>query len=295
MSVLFDALAYALKRPSLHTVGFWNLLAGVIGGFMALYSGYLAERHLLGTEIPGDLIAAHRYVALGAIILFGILLCARLIQSRPAGSFNLRGAPGYLLLAIIAGGLLGSSGRSGHQLVFEAAAGVMQPERPRVAVLPDAGASHHAVWAFGSPGKPTYGRPSLSPRTARVRAGLYLRRISPGKPLLRNRNGCKEVHIPLLHNNLPVAGVRVDPETGRLLARGEYVCAKTVRMGAQDLARHIRESLANASVGATAWQGGHGAYWNVPFFRSGKMIDILRISVFDGSLVPLTTEPVARE
>lgn len=295
MSVLFDALAYALKRPSLYTVGFWNLLAGVIGGFMALYSGYQAERHLLGTEIPGDLIASHRYVALGAIILFGILLCVRLIQSRPWRSFDLRWAPGYLLVAIIAGGLLASSGRSGHQLVFEAAAGVMQPEQPRVAVLPDAGASHYAVWAFGPPGKPAYGRPSLSPGTARLRAGLYLRKISPGKPLIRVRNGCKEVHIPLLHKNLPVAAVRVDPETGRLLARSEYVCAKKIRMRTQDLARHIRESLAQARVGATAWQGGHGAYWNVPFFQSGKMIDILRISIFDGSLVPLTTGPDASE
>ncbi len=295
MSVLFDALAYALKRPSLHTVGFWNLLTGVIGGFVALYSGYLAERRLLGMEIPGDLINSHRYFALGAMILFGALLCARLIQSRPWRSFDLRGAPGYLLIAIIAGGLLASSGRSGNQLVFEAAAGVMQPEQPRVAVLPEAGASHHAVWAFGPSGKPAYGRPSLSPRTARVRAGLYLRSISPGKPLLRIRNGCKEVHIPLLHENLPVAGVRVDPLTGRFLARSEYICAKEIRMGAQALEAHIRESLDQARVGATAWQGGHGAYWNVPFFKSGKMISILRISVFDGSLVPLTTEPVASE
>ncbi|MFQ5458727.1 MAG: DUF2231 domain-containing protein, partial [Myxococcota bacterium] len=47
MSVLFDALGYALGRPALHAVGFWNLVAGVGGGIAALYSGYLSERDLL--------------------------------------------------------------------------------------------------------------------------------------------------------------------------------------------------------------------------------------------------------
>lgn len=295
MSVLFDALGYALGRPALHAVGFWNLVAGVGGGIAALYSGYLSERDLLGMDVPEKLIASHSNVALAAIVLFGALLALRLLWTRRHGAHDFPRAPLYLLVAVIAGGLLAASGRSGNRLVFGAAAGVMRPERPRVAVLPQAGASSQTVWAFGPSAKPVYGRPPMSAGSARIRAGIYLRTITPGKPLLRIRNGCKELHVPLMHANVPVAGVRVNPETGRLLGRSENPCAKQLRLPPAEVDAHIHRYLHEAQVGPNTWQGGHGAYWNVPFFKSGRMIDILRISARDGSLVPLAAEPAGDE
>ncbi|MDP3936974.1 MAG: hypothetical protein Q8R92_02425 [Deltaproteobacteria bacterium] len=295
VSVLFDAFGYALRRPSLHVVGLWNLLAGVVGGGAAAYSGYLAEQSLLGLELPAGLMGSHRQMAFLAVVLFAVLLACRLVLRRPAMVLSTRTAPVYLLVAIVAGIMLTSAGRSGNRLVFEAAAGVMTPERPRVAVLPGAGASSQVVWALGATRTPAYGRPSVSPAAARMRAALYLRGLRPGPAFLRVRNGCKELHVTLLHNNLPVLGLRMDPESGQLLARSEQRCAGNVRLPMNEIGPRILQSLREVQVGASAWQGGEGTYWNVPFFKRGRMIDIVRISARDGTIVPLTTVEATKE
>ena len=295
MSVLFDALGFALRRPSLHVVGFWNLLAGVIGGATAAYSGYVAERSLLGLELPAGLLGSHRQMAFLAVALFALLLVCRLLLRQPASVLSARTAPVYLVVAIVAGTFLASAGRSGNRLVFEAAAGVMTPEGPRVAVLPDAGASSQLVWALGAARTPAYGRPAFSPTAARMRAALYLRRVVPGPAFLRVRNGCKELHVTLLHKKLPVLGLRMDPESGQLLARSEQRCADNVRLPMNEIGPRMLQSLREVQVGASAWQGGEGTYWNVPFFKQGRMIDIVRISARDGTIVPLTTAEMAAE
>ncbi len=290
VSVVFDLLGYLLKRPTLRAVGFWNLLAGVLGGGAAAYSGLLAERELLGSDIPADLVGAHREAGLAALAIFALLLLVRLFRGRRAPGFPRGLEPLYLGAALVAAFLLTSAGRSGTQLVFQAAAGVMAPERPRVSVLPDAGASRRAVWAFGASSAPEFGRPPVSPTAARIRASLYLHALVPGKPLLRIRNGCKEIHVPLLHHSRPVAGVRIDPETGKLLTRNEARCSRSVRLSTQEVGSRLLASLRQVRVGPTAWQGGHGAYWNVPLLKSGRMVDILRISVRDGTVIPLAME-----
>jgi uncharacterized membrane protein len=290
VSVIFDLLGYLLKQPTLHVVGFWNLLVGVLGGCAAAYSGLLAERELLGSNIPANLMGSHREAGLAALAIFGLLLLVRIFRRWRDLGFGRRLEPLYLVVALVASYLLTSAGRSGTQLVFQAAAGVMAPEAPRVSVLPDAGASRRAVWAFGVSNAPEYGRPPVSPTAARLRASIYLHSLVPGKPLLRIRNGCKEIHVPLLHHRRPVAGVRIDPETGKLLTRNETRCSRTVRLATQEVGSRLLASLREVRVGPTAWQGGHGAYWNVPLLKSGRMVDILRISVRDGTVIPLATE-----
>jgi uncharacterized membrane protein len=290
VSVVFDVFGYLLKRPALHFVAFWNLLVGVLGGGAAAYSGFLEERELLGSKIPADLMSSHREAGLAALAIFGLLLLLRLFRGWRDPGFGRRLGPLYLAAAILAGFLLTSAGRSGTRLVFEAAVGVMAPESPRVSVLPDAGASRQAVWVFGVPKTPIYGRPRVTPGVARLRAAFYLRSLVPGKPLLRVRNGCKLIHIPLLHDGRPVAHVRIDPETGELLTRNEARCLRSVKLLNQVVLHRLLPSLREVRVGPTAWQGGHGAYWNVPLLKSGRMVDILRISVRDGTVIPLATE-----
>jgi uncharacterized membrane protein len=290
VSVVFDFLGYFLKRPTLRVVAFWNLLIGVVGGSAAAYSGWLAERELLGSSIPADLMGSHREAGLAALAIFALLLLVRLFSGWRKPGLSRRLEPLYLGGALVAAFLLTSAGRTGTQLVFQAAAGVMAPERPLVSVIPDAGASRQAVWAFGASSAPEFGLPPVSPTAARLRATFYLHSLVPGKPLLRIRNGCKEIHVPLLHHSRPVAGVRIDPQTGKLLSRYDAGCSRSVRLPAQEIGSRLLASLREVRVGPTAWQGGHGTYWNVPLLKSGKMVDILHISVRDGTVIPLAKE-----
>jgi uncharacterized membrane protein len=293
-SVLFDALAYALKRPSLHVVGFWNLLAGVLGAGAAAYSGYASERNLASTSIPQALIGSHREASLVALGIFALLLVVRLARGRLSAVTIERWVPVYLALAIVGVGFLIRAGHSGNKLVFEAAAGVMSPDYPPVAMVPEAGASRGAVWVFGTTRSPSYTRFALSPSAACMHARLYLRRLVPGKPLVSDNHGCKELHVPLLHQDKTVAGVRVDPEDGSLLPRGALRCAREVRLNANQADAATLASLRDVQVGRTAWQGGHGSYWNVPLLEKGRLIDILRIDMRTGELLPLASRDAER-
>jgi uncharacterized membrane protein len=320
-SVFFDALAYALKRPSLHVVGFWNLAGGVIGAAAAAYSGLAAERGLAGTSIPDALLASHRQMGLWTLWIFGGLLLARLaFMMRPGRRVDRSGAEGagrpepspgardesggrlqssmlvpvYLVLALIGGSVLARTGHSGNRLVFEAAAGVMSPEYPAVAMLPEGGASRQPVWGLGAVEAPAYTRAQLSPAAARLRARIYLRRLVPGKPLFRDYNGCKVLHLPLLHQERTVAGVMVDPDTGTLVPRGYVRCSRNMHLDAQETSARAATAIRQLQVGRAAWQGGHGAYWNVPLLVNGRMVDILRIDMNDGKLVPLSVQQARR-
>ncbi len=293
-SVLFDALAYALRRPSLHLVGYWNLVLGVIGGALATWSGYLSERSLAGGTVPAALMQTHREAALLALAIFTFLLLARL-AFRARGTRGPALVPVYLLLALIGGGFLARTGHSGNRLVFEAAAGVMPAEYPPVALLPEGGASRQPVWGLGVSPDPAYTRARrLSPGAARLRAHLYLGTLVPGKPLLRDRNGCRVMQIPLLHQDKMVAGVAVDLESGRLVPRNEVRCSAAPVTDARRKMRLAVAALRKLQVGRAAWLGGHGAYWNVPIVFEGKMVDILRIDMSDGTLVPQAVRQAGR-
>lgn len=285
-SVLFDSLGYALRRPALHVVGYWNLVLGVIGGGLAAWTGFVSERDLTGGMVPAALMKSHRDAALITLVIFTVLLLGRValrrLGRRPAS------VPIYLIVALIGGALLARTGQTGNRLVFQAAAGVTPPEYPPVAMLPEGGASRQPVWGLGISEGPAYTRTrQLSPSAARLRAKIYLRALVPGKPLLREHFGCRMMQLPLLHQDRMVAGVAVDLESGRPVPRNELRCSRTATMGAPQAALRAGLALRQLQVGRTAWLGGHGAYWNVPIVLDGKMLDILRIDMRDGSLVPL--------
>jgi len=291
-SVLFDALSYGLRRPALQVVGFWNLLLGMIGAALTMWSGYLSERSLAQGSIPANLMGSHRETALFALAIFTLLLAVRLAVRRRSGTITARYAPIYVLAALIGGGFLARTGHTGNRLVFEAAAGVMPPEYPAVAMVPEGGASRQPVWGLGLSEAPAYTRSRrLSPNAARLRASFYLHTLMPGKPLVREHHGCRIIQLPLMHRNKTVAGVMVDMESGRLLARGELRCARNTTMDAHQVALRASQAVRRLRVGPTAWLGGHGAYWNVPILLDGRLIDILRVDMNEGTLIPLAVRP----
>jgi len=287
-SVLFDALAYGLRRPALQVVGFWNLLLGVIGAALTMWSGYLSERSLAQGSIPADLMGSHRETALLALAIFALLLAARLAFRRRSGTITARYAPIYILAALIGGAFLARTGHTGNRLVFEAAAGVMPPEYPTVAMIPEGGASRQPVWGLGISEGPAYTRsPRLSPHAARLRARMYLATLRTGKPLVRNHHGCRIMYLPLMQRNKMVAGVTVDMESGRLLPRSQIRCAPSGALNADQVVLRAAAGLRRLQVGPATWLGGHGAYWNVPIVLDGRLIDILRIDMTDGTIVPI--------
>ena len=93
--------------------------------------------------------------------------------------------------------------------------------------------------------------------------------------------------LPLLHRDQPVAGVAVDLVSGRLVPRNKIHCSRHGSLNLREAILRASARVRELQVGRAAWLGGHGAYWNVPILSDGKMVDILRIDMSDGTLVPL--------
>lgn len=114
-SVLFDFLAYVVKREpyerDLRAAGFYTLLLGAAGSFLAVLTGFLISAwKFFGTGLLGK---HHDFVwpAFGLMIGLAVWrLVVRNEASRPA--FGL-----YLIVAAITAGLMGAAGYYGGELL----------------------------------------------------------------------------------------------------------------------------------------------------------------------------------
>jgi uncharacterized membrane protein len=123
-AVLFDLLSAALKRPSLRIAGFWTVLAGAVGGVLAVLSGLQAENHIAHGEAVHELMETHEHYALITLAIFAVVALWRLVrESRMEGGE--RG--GVLLLSVIGVGFLLVTASYGGRMVFDHAAGVPTP------------------------------------------------------------------------------------------------------------------------------------------------------------------------
>lgn len=121
VAVLFDLLSVALKRPSLRIAGFWTVLAGAVGGVLAVLSGLQAENHIAHGEAVHELMETHEHYALITLAIFAVVALWRLVrESRMEGGE--RG--GVLLLSVIGVGFLLVTASYGGRMVFDHAAGV---------------------------------------------------------------------------------------------------------------------------------------------------------------------------
>ena len=136
VSVLFDLAG--LRRPSLRTAGYWTLLAGAIGGILAVVSGLQAEEHIAHGEAVHQVMETHEKLALITLGVFAVLALWRLVRERRMGSTERTVA---LVVSLGGLGVLLATAMYGGKLVFEHAAGI--PTEVLQAEMHERAEGHH--------------------------------------------------------------------------------------------------------------------------------------------------------
>jgi uncharacterized membrane protein len=122
-ALVFDIIYAATGRPSMRTVAFWNVGAGVIGALLAAVPGFVDWLSLTGRA--ARIGTYHMLLNLGAVALFAVNW---FLRTRVAGD-----SPWPLVLSIV--GVLGIavSGWLGGELVYVHRVGVEEDVDVRAA------------------------------------------------------------------------------------------------------------------------------------------------------------------
>ena len=121
VAVIFDVLGAVTRRASLRTAGYWTMIAGAVGGALAVASGLEAEDHIAHGEAVHQAMERHETLAFVTLSAFAVVAVWRILREKRMGS----GERNLALLVSIAGvvALLATSVLGG-KLVFEHAAGI---------------------------------------------------------------------------------------------------------------------------------------------------------------------------
>src|SRR5215207_2606708 len=98
-AVLFDLIGALTRRASFRVLGFGTLIAGAVGGVLAVVSGLQAEEHIAHGEAVHQAMETHEELALITLAVFAVLALWRLVRESRMG----RGERG-LVLALSLGG-----------------------------------------------------------------------------------------------------------------------------------------------------------------------------------------------
>lgn len=121
LAVIFDLLGAVMKRDSLKAAGTWTLIAGVLGGGLAVVSGLLAEKGVEHSDRAHAVLETHETLAFIVLILFGVLLAWRLVRR---GVLSDREQPVAITAGVIGVALLIFTARLGGTLVFDHGLGI---------------------------------------------------------------------------------------------------------------------------------------------------------------------------
>jgi uncharacterized membrane protein len=121
IAVVFDILSAFTKRAALRTAGYWTMIAGAVGGILAVLSGLEAEDHIAHSEAVHEAMETHETLALVTLGVFAVLALWRIFRESRMGS----GERTLALVVSIGGlGVLLATAAQGGKLVFEHAAGI---------------------------------------------------------------------------------------------------------------------------------------------------------------------------
>jgi uncharacterized membrane protein len=121
VAVLFDLASALARRPALRVVGFATMLAGAVGGVLAVISGLQAEEHIAHGEAVHRIMETHETLALTTLGIFAVLALWRVFREKRMGGAE-RGVT--LALSLIGLGVLIATAALGGRMVFEHAAGI---------------------------------------------------------------------------------------------------------------------------------------------------------------------------
>jgi uncharacterized membrane protein len=143
-AVLFDLIAAATRRPALRQAGFWTMVAGALGGAVAVVSGLEAEEHIDHGEAVHQVMETHETLALVTLGIFGVVALWRIVrENRMSGTER-----GVTLLASVGGlGVLIATAVYGGKLVFDHAAGIPSPVLRTELTERAEGQHHHGMEA----------------------------------------------------------------------------------------------------------------------------------------------------
>jgi uncharacterized membrane protein len=138
VAVLFDLAGAVTRRPSLRTAGFWTMMAGAVGGVLAVLSGLQAEEHIAHGEAVHRVMETHEELALITLGVFAVLALWRIVRERRMGSTE----RAVVLAASLGGvGVLCATAVYGGKLVFGHAAGI--PTEVLQAEMHERAEGHH--------------------------------------------------------------------------------------------------------------------------------------------------------
>ena len=138
VAVLFDLAGAIMNRPSLRTAGFWTLLAGAVGGALAVISGLQAEEHIAHGEAVHRVMETHEELGLITLGIFAVVAVWRIVRERRMGGTERT----VVLAASIGGvGVLLATAFYGGKLVFDHAAGI--PTKVLEAEMHERSEGHH--------------------------------------------------------------------------------------------------------------------------------------------------------
>jgi uncharacterized membrane protein len=124
LAVLFELASVILRRPSLRIAGYWTLVAGAVGGVLAVLSGLQAEEHIAHGEAVHELMETHEKLALITLGIFAVVALWRIVRENRMGGTE-RGAA--LVLSLVGLGVLLTTAAYGGKMVFDHAAGIPTP------------------------------------------------------------------------------------------------------------------------------------------------------------------------
>ena len=119
VAVLFDLAG--LRRPALRVAGFWTLIAGAVGGVLAVVSGLQAEEHIAHGEAVHRVMETHEELGLITLGIFAVVTLWRIVREHRMGGGE-RAA--VLVVSLVGTGVLLTTAVYGGKLVFDHAAGI---------------------------------------------------------------------------------------------------------------------------------------------------------------------------
>jgi uncharacterized membrane protein len=120
-AVLFDLLGALTRRQSFRALGFGTLIAGAVGGVLAVVSGLQAEEHLAHGEAVHQAMETHEELALITLGIFAGVALWRIVRERKMGGAE---RIAVLVVSLAGTGVLIATAAAGGRLVFEHAAGI---------------------------------------------------------------------------------------------------------------------------------------------------------------------------
>lgn len=120
-SVGFDLLGAATRRAAFRQVGFWTLIAGVIGTVVAVVSGLQAEEYVAHGAAVHEVMETHELLGLVTLGIFVVLAIWRIARER-----RMQGAERVVAGTLGVGGvvMVVVTAVYGGRLVFDHAAGI---------------------------------------------------------------------------------------------------------------------------------------------------------------------------